>query len=92
FGSDAPVETADPLLGIDAATVWRRRAGWYPEQAVSRAKAVRAYTAGPAYAVGMERHLGSLRLGKLCDLTVVDEDRVVATIVGGKVSWRRTPR
>jgi hypothetical protein len=31
-------------------------------------------------------------LGKLCDLTVVDEDRVVATIVGGKVSWRRTPR
>jgi predicted amidohydrolase YtcJ len=92
FGSDAPVETADPLLGIDAATDWRRRAGWYPEQALSRAKALRAYTAGPAYAVGMEKHLGSLRLGKLCDLTVVDEDRVVATIVGGKVSWRRTPR
>src|SRR4029077_10038031 len=29
FGSDAPVETADPLLGIDAATAWRRRAGWH---------------------------------------------------------------
>jgi hypothetical protein len=92
FGSDAPVETADPLLGIDAATAWRRRAAWHPELAVSRAKALRAYTANAAYAVGMEQHLGTLRLGKLCDLTVVDEDGVVATIVGGAVSWRRTPR
>lgn len=92
FGSDAPVESADPLLGIDAATAWRRRAGWHPEQAVSRAKALRAYTSGAAYAVGMEQHLGSLRVGKLCDMTVVDQDQVVATIVGGKVSWRKTPR
>jgi predicted amidohydrolase YtcJ len=92
FGSDAPVETADPLLGVDAATAWRRRASWHPELAVSRAKAMRAYTAGAAYAVGMERQLGSLRSGKLCDITVVDEGRVLATIVGGTVSWRRTLR
>jgi len=92
FGSDAPVETADPLLGIDAATVWRRRVGWHPELAISRAKALRAYTSGAAYAVGMEQRVGSLRLGKLCDMTVVDDAGVVATIVGGKVSWRRTPR
>src|SRR3984893_1339195 len=37
FGSDAPVETADPMLGIDAATGWRRRANWHPELAVSSA-------------------------------------------------------
>jgi predicted amidohydrolase YtcJ len=92
FGSDAPVENADPMLGIDAATVWRRRASWHPQLAISSAKALRAYTAGAAYAVGMEQHLGSLRLGKLCDITVVDEGRVTATIVGGGVSWRRTPR
>jgi predicted amidohydrolase YtcJ len=92
FGSDAPVETADPLLGIDAAAGWRRRVKWHPELAISRAKALRAYTAGAAYAVGMEQQLGSLRLGKLCDVTVVDEGQVTATIVGGKVSWRRTPR
>ena len=92
FGSDAPVETADPLLGIDAATAWRRRAAWHPELAISRARALRAYTVNAAYAVGMEQHLGSLRLGRLCDITVLDEDGVVATIVGGKVSWRRTPR
>jgi predicted amidohydrolase YtcJ len=92
FGSDAPVETADPLLGIDAATAWRRRVSWHQELAISRAKALRAYTVGAAYAVGMEQHVGSLRLGKLCDITVVDEGRVTATVVGGKVSWRRTPR
>jgi len=92
FGSDAPVETANPLLGIDAATEWRRRAAWHPELAISRAKALRAYTAGAAYAAGMEQQVGSLRLGKLCDITVVDDGGVGATIVGGKVSWRRTPR
>ncbi|MDQ2942909.1 MAG: amidohydrolase [Candidatus Dormibacteraeota bacterium] len=91
FGSDAPVETADPLAGIEAATVWRRQVGWHPELAVSRAAALRAYTAGAAYAVGMEKDLGALRPGKLCDITMVDESGVVATIVGGKVSFLRTP-
>jgi predicted amidohydrolase YtcJ len=91
FGSDAPVETADPLAGIEAATRWRRIAGWHPELAVSRAVARRAYTAGAAYAVGMEKDLGSLRRGKLCDMTVIDDDGVVATIVGGEVSFLRTP-
>jgi len=92
FGSDAPVETADPMLGVDAATAWRKRAAWHPELAITRARALRAYTAGAAYAVGMEQHVGSLRLGKLCDLTLVDQGRVTATVVGGKVSWRRRLR
>ena len=91
FGSDAPVETADPLLGIDAATTWRRRAKWHPELAVSRASALGAYTSGAAFAVGMERDLGALRQGMLCDMTVVDDGRVVATVVGGRVSWMRKP-
>jgi predicted amidohydrolase YtcJ len=91
FGSDAPVETADPLLGIDAATAWRRTAKWHPDLAVSRASALRAYTSDAAYAVGMEHDLGALREGMLCDLTVVDDGRVVATVVSGRVSWRRKP-
>jgi predicted amidohydrolase YtcJ len=89
FGSDAPVETADPLQGIDAATGWRRRAGWHPDLAISQASALRAYTLGAAFAAGMEKVCGSLKPGKLCDLTVVDGNRVVATVVGGRVSWRR---
>ena len=91
FGSDAPVETADPMLGIDAATSWRHNARWHPDLAISRASALRAYTSGAAYAVGMERDLGALRPGRLCDMTVVDDRRVVATVVGGRVSWRRRP-
>ena len=89
FGSDAPVETADPLAGIEAATRWRRQARWYPELALTAASALRAYTLGAAYAAGMEMDTGSLRPGKLCDVTVVDGGKVVATVVGGRVSWRR---
>jgi predicted amidohydrolase YtcJ len=91
FGSDAPVETADPLAGIDAATRWRKRASWYPELALTRAAALRAYTSGAAYAVGMEKDMGSLRVGKYCDMTVVDGDGVAATIVGGRVTFLRKP-
>lgn len=89
FGSDAPVETADPLAGIEAATSWRKTARWHPELALTRASALRAYTSGAAFAAGMEGEVGSLRPGRLCDLTVVDEGRVVATIAGGRVTWRR---
>jgi predicted amidohydrolase YtcJ len=89
FGSDAPVEVADPLQGLDAATRWRREARWHPELSVSRTAAMKAYTTDAAFAVGMENDAGALRKGMLCDMTVVDGDSVVATIVGGRVSWRR---
>src|SRR5579864_730263 len=86
FGSDAPVETADPLVGIEAATTWRRAARWHPELALTRASAMRAYTIDAAYAAGQEKDLGVLRPGRLCDMTVIDRGRVAATIVGGRVS------
>jgi len=89
FGSDAPVEMADPLAGMAAATTWRRLAGWYPELSVSLASALRAYTSSAAFAVGMEKDLGALKPGRLCDMTVVSAGRAVATVVGGRVSWRR---
>jgi len=89
FGSDAPVETADPLAGIEAATSWRRTAKWHPELALTPAAALRAYTAGAAYAAGVEDELGALRPGKLCDITVVDQGRVEATVAGGRVTFRR---
>lgn len=93
FGSDAPVENASPLLGIDAASAWRRRVGWFPDQALSRASAIRAYTLGAAFAAGTESYLGSLRPGKQCDLSVIEgrgvEARVLLTAVGGRVTWRR---
>jgi hypothetical protein len=89
FGSDAPVETADPLAGIAAATTWRKEARWHPELALTRASAVRAYTSDAAYAAGMEDDLGWLRPGKLCDITVVHEGKVEATVSGGRLTFRR---
>ena len=80
FGSDAPVETFDPLAGIHAA-VTRRRAdgspgldGWYPEQRLSVHEAVYAYSMGAAYAAYEEQRKGSLTPGKLADLVVLDRD------------------
>jgi hypothetical protein len=88
LGSDAPVDSPDPLRGIDAATAWRRRAGWHPELALTRTAALRAYSHGVAYAAGMERLTGRLRPGLQCDLTVIDKGRVTATVVGGTVVAR----
>jgi len=105
FGSDAPVETMDPLPGIHAA-VTRRRAdgspgpnGWYPEQRLTVAEAVHAYTMGPAYASGEEALKGSLAPGKLADLAVLSRDifviepmeiratEVVATLFDGELVY-----
>ena len=92
FGSDAPVESASPWLGLEAATIWRRRARWHPELALTRRQALSAYTRGVAYAAGMERDVGGLRPGLRCDLTIVDGAGVRATVVGGRLSWLRRTR
>jgi len=80
FGSDAPVESPNPFLGLHAA-VTRRRAdgspsaeGWYPEQKLSLAEALSAYTLGAAYAANAENRLGMLSENYLADLIVLDED------------------
>ena len=78
FGSDAPVESPNPFLGIHAA-VTRRRAdgspsadGWHPEQKLTLAEALEGYTFGPAYAAGVEDRLGRLAPNHLADLIVLD--------------------
>jgi len=79
FGSDCPVESLDPLMGIHAA-VTRQRAngepegGWYPQERLTVVEAVHAYTLGAAYASGEERAKGSIATGKLADLVVLSHD------------------
>jgi predicted amidohydrolase YtcJ len=87
FGSDAPVEDPSPLRGIDAATRWRAREGWHPELALTRAAALHAYTRGVAYAAGMEAETGRLRDGMRCDLTVMARNKLIATVVDGRLAW-----
>ena len=78
LGSDAPVESPNPFLGLHAA-VTRRRAdgspsaeGWYPEQKLTIAEAWQGFTLGPAYAANMENRLGRLAPNYLADLIVLD--------------------
>ena len=102
FGSDAPVEPIDPLLGIHAAVTRRRpddREAWFPAQRLTLDEALHAYTAGAAYATGREREWGTLEVGMRCDATVVDRDlaklegnelleaKVGATITDGVVRY-----
>lgn len=78
LGSDAPVESPNPFLGLHAA-VTRRRAdgspsaeGWYPAEKLTMAEAWEGFTLGPAYAANMEHRLGRLAPGYLADLIVLD--------------------
>ncbi|MGH7883974.1 MAG: amidohydrolase, partial [Candidatus Dormibacteraceae bacterium] len=91
FGSDAPFGDPDPLHGLAAATGWRQEVGWYPELALTRQAALRAYTFGAAYAAGIESEVGRLEVGQRCDLTVIQDGQITATVVEGElVSGRKT--
>jgi predicted amidohydrolase YtcJ len=79
FGSDWPVAPLEPLMGIYAAVTRRtldnrNPDGWIPEQKISVAEAVHAYTVGSAYAQFGEKSKGSLEPGKLADLAVLSQD------------------
>jgi predicted amidohydrolase YtcJ len=108
LGTDWPVAPLDPLETLYAAVTratldGRHPGGWIPEQKITLAEAVAAYTTGSAYAEFQERDKGSLAPGKLADLVVLSEDvfavpperirdvRVETTVVGGRVVYRRPP-
>jgi predicted amidohydrolase YtcJ len=79
FGSDWDVAPMSPIMGIYAAVTRRtldgkRPEGWVPEQKITVAEAVRAYTMGSAYASFEEKLKGSIEPGKLADLVVLTDD------------------
>ena len=87
FGSDVPVESCDPRLGLWAAVTRQDTAGnppggWLPDQRLGIREALAAFSAGPAWAVRREDDLGKLAPGYLADITVFDRD-VLAAVEGG---------
>jgi predicted amidohydrolase YtcJ len=106
FGSDAPIETANPMAGIHAAVTRKRpsekRAGWYPEEKLTPAEAVEAYTRGSSYACCYDDICGSISIGKRADLVVLSEDifeiqpdkiaqaEVLKTIIDGQVVYSQS--
>lgn len=77
-GSDAPIESPDPLLGIHAAVTRKKpedqHEGYYPEQKLSVYDAVSLYTTGSAYVIGKEHTHGQIVEGFTADFTVLDRD------------------
>jgi predicted amidohydrolase YtcJ len=106
FGSDWPVAPLSPVLGL-AAAVTRRTldgenpGGWHPEEKISVAQALTAYTAAAAWAEFAEEDKGTLATGKLADFVLLGADpfavdpaaiesvEVDLTVVGGRVVHER---
>jgi predicted amidohydrolase YtcJ len=79
FGSDVPVEPADPFIGLKSALTRTDGndepfGGWLPEQRVTLADALRAYTWGAAYAGFAEQRFGNLAPGQRADFLILDKD------------------
>lgn len=105
-GSDFPVEEANPMLGFYAAITRQDPSGqppggWMPDERLSRDETLTSFTWNAAYAAHSERDLGSLEVGKLADMVLLDKDvmtiapseilttRVLTTIIGGEIVFER---
>ncbi len=83
FGSDVPVESANPFPGL-AAAITREDAkgepfgGWQPQERVTREQALAGFTTGAAYASFAEDKIGRLAPGFRADFIIVDQDPLMA--------------
>lgn len=78
-GSDCPVESYDPFLGIYAAVMrtdieGSPEGGYLPDEKMSVYDAVCLYCKNIPYANGEQDYLGTLAEGKFADLVVIDKD------------------
>lgn len=104
FGSDAPIEPERPMYGIHAAVTRQDRTGrpdggFEPHERVSVAEALHAYSAGAAYAAGLDDRVGRIAPGQYADIVALASDpttvdpselaniAVAATIVDGNVAY-----
>jgi predicted amidohydrolase YtcJ len=112
MGSDWGVSSPDPLQAIEVAVTRSAPAvieaamhrepleAFLPEQAITLEDAVRAYTAGSAYVNHLDGDTGTIEVGKLADLIVLDRNlfdipadeihrvRVLRTLLEGKTVFR----
>lgn len=78
-GSDFPVENSNPFFGLYSAVTrmdyqGSPEGGWYPNEALTREQALKAFTLDAAYAGHQEEIIGSLEAGKWADFIVIDQD------------------
>ena len=105
-GTDSPVEPVNPIANFYAAVTRKTlkgepETGFEPAQKLTRMEALYAMTLAAAYAAFEEQDKGSIEVGKLADLTVLNQDLitvpeaeilntdVLLTMVGGEVAYQR---
>jgi hypothetical protein len=106
LGSDFPVEDINPLYGFHAAVARqdaqnKPQGGFQADQALTRETALRGMTLYAAFAGFEEQLKGSLEVGKLADMVMLEEDimtapvqklrsvKVLMTISGGKIVYKK---
>jgi predicted amidohydrolase YtcJ len=104
FGTDFQVEPLNPMEGLYASITRKDRLGekgegWFPDQKLTMAEAIKYYTLGGAFAQFMENRKGIIKPGYLADIVITDRDlltipeneimktKVDLTITGGKVVY-----
>lgn len=106
LGSDCPVVDNNPFLEIHRGFCrlhddLQPEGGWGPDQKLTMAELLKNYTYGPAFSVSREDELGTLEVGKLADIVVVDGDlfhmsfqeireaSILTTIMDGEVVYEK---
>ncbi len=106
MGTDCPVESFNPLPNIYSAVTRKDldekpEGGWYPQQALTLDEALEGYTKISAYLSRDEKIKGTLEVGMLADMVVLEENlytckpehikdiRVDMTIVNGEIKYSR---
>jgi hypothetical protein len=106
FGSDFPVESVEPTFGLYSAITRQDEhgqppGGWLPDQKLTLDEALRAFSAGAAFAAHREGAFGRLAPGMRADLTCFAGDlramspgqlrtaAVRATVIDGAIAWGR---
>jgi len=101
FGSDSPLTACDPLRAIHTAAtrVVEGGAAVTSSERIQLLDAFKCYTYGGAYASLEEDRKGSVSVGRLADLVVLDGDvtrttpeapidtKVLVTLIDGKITW-----
>jgi predicted amidohydrolase YtcJ len=102
-GTDVPVENISPVASFYSSVVRQDLDGndFFPAQRMTRMEALRSYTINNAYSAFEEDLKGSITVGKLADIAVLDTDIMTApeadipgtlvdiTVVGGEVLYER---
>ncbi len=104
FGSDWYVTSANPLLAIEVAVTRLDPDGYrtdplLPNESIDLATAIKAATLGSAFGNFLDQKTGSIEVGKLADLIVIDknlfeippseisEAKVMLTMFGGEIVY-----